>query len=424
MDSTPVSLSAYWRLVRDNPNFRRLWLAQIVSELGDWFYTLSIYSLLLELTGLAASVGLAVVLQVLPQCFVIPTSGVVNDRVSRKKVMIAADLGRAVIVLGMLLVRSPATVWLVYPLLLLQTVMAAFFEPARSSVIPNIAAPEKVLVANTLSSTTWSFNLAVGATLGGAVAALLGRDAVFVLNALSFLVSAWLLRRMRFEEPHVQRGVPLRARELADFTPILEGARYVRSHPRLLATVFVKAGLGFMGANNVILPILGERVFPFPVEDPRRGALLGMSVLMGARGAGALLGPFMAAPWAGQRQPRLQAGILIGFLVAGLGYLAVGLAPSVWSAIAAVVVAHAGGSTIWVFSTTLLHMYTEDRFRGRVFAADLGFLMLTISVSSYAAGLAIDWGVPARMFAIYMGLSVALPAIVWALALRRLNSRP
>ena len=227
MDSNPVSLSAYWRLVRENPNFRRLWMAQVVSELGDWFYALSIYSLLLELTGRAASVGLAVVLQVLPQTFVIPTAGVVNDRISRKQVMIAADVARAVIVLGMLLVRSSATVWLVFPLLLLETVMAAFFEPARSSVIPNITVPDKVLVANTLSSTTWSFNLAVGATLGGTVAAVLGRDAVFVLNALSFLVSAWLIRRMRFNEPHTEGGAPLRLRELADYSPILEGARYV-----------------------------------------------------------------------------------------------------------------------------------------------------------------------------------------------------
>ncbi|HWB99481.1 MAG TPA: MFS transporter, partial [Bryobacteraceae bacterium] len=90
MPSSPVSFAAYWSLVRENRNFRRLWTAQIVSEIGDWFYALAIYSLLLELTGSsAASVGLAVVLQVLPQTLAGPTSGVVNDRISRKRVMIA-----------------------------------------------------------------------------------------------------------------------------------------------------------------------------------------------------------------------------------------------------------------------------------------------------------------------------------------------
>src|SRR6201987_6358139 len=134
----PISLGSYGRLIRTNTNFRRLWLAQIVSEIGDWFYTLSIYSLLLQLTGHASSVALALVLQVLPQTFIGPAAGVVNDRIRRKHVMIAADLARMVIVFAMLLVRSRAMVWLVYPLLLLETVMATFFEPARSSVIPNI----------------------------------------------------------------------------------------------------------------------------------------------------------------------------------------------------------------------------------------------------------------------------------------------
>ena len=88
-----ISLMSYARLVRGNRNFRRLWLAQIVSEIGDWFYTLSIYTLLLQLTGHASSVALALVLQVLPQTLVGPTAGVVNDRLRRKRVMIAADLG-------------------------------------------------------------------------------------------------------------------------------------------------------------------------------------------------------------------------------------------------------------------------------------------------------------------------------------------
>src|SRR6476619_3911021 len=139
MAANRASLAAYARLIRQNRNFRRLWLAQIVSEIGDWFYTLSIYTLLLQLTGHAGSVALALVLQVLPQSLAGPTAGVVNDRVRRKHVMIMADLVRVVVVLSMLLVRSRSTVWLVYPLLLAETTMAAFFEPARSAVIPNVA---------------------------------------------------------------------------------------------------------------------------------------------------------------------------------------------------------------------------------------------------------------------------------------------
>src|SRR5271167_2223140 len=112
-----VSLASYARLLCGNRNLRRLWGAQIVSEIGDWFYTLAIYNLLLQLTGRAGSVALALVLQVLPMTFIGPTAGVVNDRLRRKRVMIASDLGRMLIVLCMLLIRSKENVWLVYPLL-------------------------------------------------------------------------------------------------------------------------------------------------------------------------------------------------------------------------------------------------------------------------------------------------------------------
>src|ERR1051326_8701491 len=177
-------LATYLRLLRTNHNYRLLWLAQVVSELGDWFYSLAVYNLLLELThNKAQSVGFAVVLQVLPHTFAAPTAGVVNDRISRRAIMIGADIARFFIVLGMLAVRTPAMVWLVYPLLLLETVGAAFFEPAHSSVIPNIVPESEVLAANALASITWSFCLAAGASIGGVVAVLLGRDAVFLLNA-------------------------------------------------------------------------------------------------------------------------------------------------------------------------------------------------------------------------------------------------
>ena len=150
-------LAAYFRILRRNRNYRLLWTAQIVSELGDWLYTVAVYSLLLEYTGSAKSVALAFVLQVLPQFFVAPTAGVLNDRLSRKRVMIFADWVRAGVVFCMILVRGPQLVWLLYLLLVLETIMWALFEPAHRAVIPNITGESEVVIANTLSSTTWSF---------------------------------------------------------------------------------------------------------------------------------------------------------------------------------------------------------------------------------------------------------------------------
>jgi len=413
-------LGAYVRLVRENRNFRLLWFAQIISEIGDWFYALAVYSLILELTGSAKLVGLAVVLQVLPQTLISPISGVVNDRLRRRHVMIAADLLRMVVVLGVLVVRTREMVWLVYPLLFLETLGWAFFEPGRTAVVPSITGEEDVIVANTMMAATWSFCLAIGSALGGVVAALLGRDAVFLLNALSFLASAALLRGMHFEEPHVAHAAPLRPRDLIDFSPILEGIRYVRRDPKLTATLFVKCGLGFLGSNLVLIPLLGERVFPLRMQglDPQRGGMLGMSLLMGARGFGALVGPLFTVAWARQNDARMRLGILLGFVAIFVGYSALSVAPSASIAAAAIVLAHGGGSTIWVFSTTLLQKSTEDGFRGRVFSAELGLNMMMVSLTSYLAGTFIDMGTPVRTYALLTGISLLAPGCVWLWAMR------
>jgi MFS family permease len=423
-----ISLGSYARLVRRNRNVRRLWLAQIVSEIGDWFYTLSIYTLLLQLTGHAGSVALALVLQVIPQTLAGPTAGVVNDRVRRKYVMIMADLVRVVVVLSMLLVRSRSMVWLVYPLLLAETTMAAFFEPARSAVIPNIAESGEVLVANTLSSATWSVNLMVGASVGGVVAAFLGRNAAFVLNALSFLVSAILISGMRFSEPHAETAAPLRPRDLVDFSPVMEGIAYIRSHPVLIPAVFAKAGELMIGPSWVIFTVMGAREFAIRGHniDAAGGAMLGISILLAGRGLGALVGPLISAQWAGQSDHRLRLGILFGYLTIALGYGLIGVSRSVWSAAACAMLAHAGGSTVWVFSTTLLQLRTEDRFRGRVFAADLGLASFTFATTAYLCGRLLDSGLSARSVAIGTGFFMLLPAalLAWVLRAARFRQKP
>jgi predicted MFS family arabinose efflux permease len=145
--------------------------------------------------------------------------------------------------------------------------------------------------------------------------------------------------------------------------------------------------------------------------------MLGMSLLMGARGVGALVGPLVAGRWAGDRHTRLRSGIVAGFLLAAAGYIVLGSSSSVAVAILMVIFAHAGSSTNWVFSTTLLQVRTTDRFRGRVFAAEYGLCMLAISASSYIAGAALDFGVPPHSFAVIMGLVMLIPAGVWAMTI-------
>jgi hypothetical protein len=225
---------------------------------------------------------------------------------------------------------------------------------------------------------------------------------------------------MRVAEPHTEKSSPLRTRDLADFTPIVEGIRYVKRDARTLALMFVKCGLGLMGANWVILPLLGARVFPVRLEGlaPAASAVLGMSLLMGSRGIGSLVGPLAGSLLAGPAPHRLRQGILCGFLLAAAGYAWLAVAPTLPLACVAVVLAHAGGSTVWVFSTTLLQGQTEDRFRGRVFSAEFAFHMLSTSTASYLAGLAVDMGVAVRAVALASGVVLLIPLLAGVFLLR------
>ena len=149
--------------------------------------------------------------------------------------------------------------------------------------------------------------------------------------------------------------------------------------------------------------------------------MLGMSILLGGRGLGALVGPLISARWAGRREDRLRFGILVGYITIAVGYGLIGVSRSVWMAAACAMLAHAGGSTVWVFSTTLLQLLTEDRFRGRVFSADLGLASLTFATTAYLCGRFLDLGLSARAAATGTGCFMVIPAglLAWVLLKNR-----
>src|SRR5207244_13659609 len=128
----------YLELLRSNRGFRFLWFGQVVSQMGDWFDTIAVYTIALTLTGSTRSVALIMVARFLPSVVMGPLSGVVAVRFSRRSIMITADLLRAVVVLGFLFIRRPDQMWLVYVLTVMQLAFSAFFEPAKTAAIPSI----------------------------------------------------------------------------------------------------------------------------------------------------------------------------------------------------------------------------------------------------------------------------------------------
>jgi len=415
--AAPVS---YLALLKRQPTFRRIWLGDVVSLTGDWFATISLLALMLELTGKGEAVAAVLVARFLPALLVGPIAGAVADRVDRRVVLVVCDVLRAIVVLGYLLVRQRADVPLAWLLAFLQALVAAFFDPTEQAAVAAVVDRDDIVAANALQGATWSAMLALGALVGGAVAQWAGRDAAFVLNAITYLVSAVLIAGARIpvtpSSPGTRAGRPhdrsaLHAlRSLLGVDEVLEGLRFIAREPGVRRALLAKAGWGLSGGGAILLySVFGERVF-----TSAGGAASAIGALYAARGLGALIGP-TAARWAlGESEGVLDRCIGLGFWVLGLAYALFGAAPRLWAGALALVLAHMGASTLWSFSNSLLSLRVPNRFRGRAFAADLAAQTVTMAASTWATGYALDHlGLSPRLIMEILAGLMVLPAIAW-----------
>ncbi|MGH2380237.1 MAG: MFS transporter [Candidatus Limnocylindria bacterium] len=231
-----MRVARYLRLLRENRPFTRLYGAQLISFAGDWFATVALLGLSLELTGSAALAAMVLVLQTAGFAVASPIAGALADRFDRRKLLVAADLARVPVALAFLLARKPETLWIAFVAVALLAIGAAVFEPTSSASLPNLVEPEQLPEANVLLGSAWGTMLAVGAALGGVVVATLGRDAAFVVNAASFAISAVLivgirrpLQQPRERAPTRRIGLDSMAASVATAIRFARGRRLVAS---------------------------------------------------------------------------------------------------------------------------------------------------------------------------------------------------
>ncbi len=398
--------TSYWTLVRSNADFRKLWLAQMGSNAGDWFNDVAVLGLILSLTGSPGAAGLFIIAAQVPTALLSPLAGVWADRFDRRKLMVGADLLRAVLALGFILIRQPDQVWLIYIITALLRGVTAFFQPAQKAAIPNLVARSDLLTANVLVEVTWGAMLAIGAAAGGLVSAWLGRDTAFVVNSLSFLTSALLILsiRGRFAEAH--SGTARRVG--GGWSELWAGVDYARRHLAVGAFLLVKMGWG-LGAGTILLLSI------FPVQLFGQGDA-GIGWLYAARGLGVLLGPWVASRWVGPSLTRMRWSVTLGYILNGLGYIAFSQARQLPLAALFVLIAHIGSGATWTLSSTMLQQIVPDRLRGRVFSLDNALVTLAMAGSTWLAG----WAIPA-IGPRAVGASIASIALVgaaaWALLL-------
>jgi MFS family permease len=420
-------LKLYLSLLQRNRNFRNLWFARVVSNLGDWFNLLASASLIAVLSGAGTAISFLFLARFLPLFVMSPFAGVLADRFERRSLLIWTDVLRALTVLGFLFVDRPERIWLLYVLTALQFVFSAVFSPAEQAYLPAVVDKQDLVTANALDSFTWSTMLAIGALLGGLATAFFGVQTAFILDALSFLLSAWFVTRIAVRSrgrAHEESAQPLEGAQSAAgaaFLEIFEGMRYLWAQPVLLAFALIKAGGSLVwGSVNVLEIPLAEQIFPL-----NGNGTLTLGLLYAAVGIGTGFGPIVVRHLLGDTWGGMLKAVSIGYFAMTLGILGLALAPSLGWMLGATTVRGVGTGVIWVFSAVLLQILIPDRLRGRVFAFEFAAFTLTQSISTLWAGYAYDnlgWSVSQIFF------SAAVASIVitgaWLIFYLRVRSRP
>lgn len=390
-----------------NSAFRRLWAAQAVSLVGDWFTLIALAVVVSRsAAGSGFAVGGLVLMQLLPTALVGPFSGVLADRFERRRLLILSDGIRAGLVLLLIPAVRSGALWPVYTLAFLHFTVATVFEPARSALVPRLVTAAELLAATTLTSVTWSVMTAVGGIIGGGLLSLVGVTTAFVLDSLTFAVSAALIARIAPTAP----GPEPRAGEAAG-PGFREGLRYVRAHSVTAAVLLVKSIAG-IGLVDTFLIVYATRLFPVG-----EGGAASMGLLWGSFGVGALLGPTLLNLANDGSVRRMRRLVVVGsaLIASGLGLL--GIAPSLAAACLAILLRGMGGSTNWTYSTVILQKVVPDGLRGRLFAMDLACLTLTAAFGSLAWGLALD-RVGVRPVVLFVAGLCGLATLGWAASLR------
>ena len=397
MTANPTTKPAvsYTDLLRNNRNFRFLWFGQIVSLLGDWFNLVASAALVGLLTQSGLAVGSLFVVRMLAPFVVSPITGVVADRYNRKYILIAADLVRAMVVLGFLLVRDAGDVWLLYTLTAVQLALSGFFYPARTSILPELAGERELGAMNALSSATWSVMLALGAALGGLVAGAWGIYPAFALDTLTFLLSAALLAQIRM--PAKLASAAAEKTVAAAVRQYIDGLRYLRENLDILIITLQKAILSlFLSAGfQVVLVAIAQQVFIVG-----EGGGIGMGLMFGLAGVGSGIGPILARKMTGDDGPTLKKAIAVAYLISILGSAVTAPLFNLPLALLGIIVRAIGGGIIWVFSAQLLLQSVPGRVQGRIFATEFMFFYLGSALASSVVGAALD-------------SNLSIPAIIW-----------
>jgi MFS family permease len=333
-----------------NARFLRLWIGQGTSFLGDAVSMVALVVLVVQITGSASAVGGALLARLLPT-IASPLAGVIADRVDRRIVLVASDLARAVLVLGLVFARDLATI---YILIFLMGLARTIFNPTVRAAFPSVVGGGDLTRANALIAGTFSTSIMVGPVLGGLLVASIGVDAAFLADAVTYLISAILLSTVPLPYPsresEEEEGF---VRELRSGFAYLLGAR-------VPLAIVVGAFLTILTINATVPAEVFLAKETFGAGDA------GYGLLVSLWGGGMVLGSAMMAVLG----DRINLVLLyfLSIFVGASALVGTGLAPAFVLALGALTVEGAATGIDNVATDTILQKRVPEAFLGRVFS--------------------------------------------------------
>ena len=371
---------SYYALVRDNKDFRQLWIAAVISMLGEWFNTIALFFLILEYTGSEFLLGMLFTVRMAGFALLQPLIGLLADRFNRKWLMITSNLAQMVLALCFLLVNDSSDVVWMIGLSGVMMILHGVYMTAERASLPNVVSDADLSTANALDAASWSTALCLGAMLGGVVVSIWGTDAAFIIDSLTFLLGTLFLITLKLPQS-IDESVRGPWVSTA-FLNIKKGWARIRVQPSLFRIVFAKASWNVAGGGlaGVYLVLMGANVNGF-------GAAFGFGLFFFARGVGTGMGPILARSLFKDEEkwPSLVGNLIV---LSGFFYILVGatLDLSILLTVLLVILAHCASGANWVLSTIMMQRWVEDEVRGRVFSTDMLILSVAFSCSTSAAG--------------------------------------
>lgn len=404
--------TTYGQLIKGNRNFRNLLAGQFISELGNWFNfiaSLGLVRLVSEASPMAA--GILFVCRLIPFAIFSPIAGTFVDRFSRRQVMIITDLARVGVALMLLLVTHPGNLWIAYLATMLLSTFGAFFDGAKNAATPNLTGKEGLLAGTALMFSTRFLLMAIGSALGGWASAIFGYEVAFLINAASFLASAytvWLIPEESVREPETAE----RAGRESFVTELKEGLHYAATNHFALTIILMNViwAVGG-GAINIVFERMGGVVF---VEREGWNPDVAVALLWTASGLGLFAGMMIAHRTSIYLDRKNTNYKFIGWtlIIHGVLFAVAGVVPSLWLFMFFTFISRAIIGVEYAVQETLFQRSLPDYIRGRISTLERGAELTMFGLSSWISS-ALVYGVSAQTLTIFSGLLAGSAGIVW-----------